>query len=135
MFNSVASLGRALLTLLGAAIVGGAIPTAWLKVGSIIQASGEGGSLVFPAIIVAFIGIVASYYLIIAAAGLVAGRRLQAGGRAQPRRYNWNRSMRDERHSVPELNRLETLFVVTALLVGGVYMVWFFIFAGSPLPG
>ena len=135
MFSGAASLGRALLTLVAAAIVGFAIPTAWLKIGSMIQASGEGGSLVFAAIATAFIGIVVSYYLIIAAAGLVAGRRLKAGGRVQPRRYNWNRSMRDERHSVPELNRLETVFVVTALLVGCVYMVWFFIFAGSPLPG
>jgi hypothetical protein len=134
MTNSAAGLAKALLTLIGAAIVGFAIPTGWIKVGSMIQASSDTGSLAFPAIATAFLGIVASYYLIIVAAGLVAGRRIPVGGRPAPRRYNWNRSMRDERHQAPELNALETLFVVTALLVGCAYMVWFFIFAGSPLP-
>jgi hypothetical protein len=121
------------LTLAGAVIVGFAIPAGWMRLGGEIQSLKESGTISMASVAVVFVGIIASYYLIIWLAGMAAVRRLQGGG--APRRFNWNRSMRDERHQAPTLNPLETLFVTTAILVGGAYMIWFFFFAEATLPG
>jgi hypothetical protein len=124
--------GRLAVTVLGAAIIGFGIPGGWLLVGGLIQSGSEGGGVVFTAIAVIFCGIIASYFLLIYAVGLVAARRMPT---SRPRRYNWNRSMRDARHSAPKLNLLESVFVTTAITVGMAYMIWFFFFAEASLPG
>jgi hypothetical protein len=129
--QGVTAAGRTVLTFAGAVVIGLGIPAAWLRIGGLIESrSGKGGTT-FLAIGVIFAGIVASYFVIIWATGLVAARRLEE---QRPRRYNWNRSLRDEAHQAPKLNALESLFVWTAVLVGVAYMVWFFFFAGSSLP-
>jgi hypothetical protein len=129
--QGVTAAGRTVLTFIGAVVIGLGIPAAWLRIGGLIESrSGKGGTT-FLAIGVIFAGIVASYFVIIWATGLVAARRLED---QRPRRYNWNRSLRDEAHQAPKLNALESLFVWTAVLVGVAYMVWFFFFAGSSLP-
>ena len=124
---------RGIFTLVGAAIVGFAIPAGWMRVGAEIQLLKESGTISMAGVAVVFVGIIASYYLIIWLAGMAAAHRLNGG--SSPHRFNWNRSMRDERHQAPTLNRLETLFVTTAILVGGAYMVWFFFFAEATFPG
>jgi hypothetical protein len=131
--QGLANLVRAILTLIGAAVVGFGIPAGWLVVGGAIQSASAGGGTAFAAIAVVFCGIVGSYFVLIWAVGAVAAWR--AGDETgRPRRYNWNRSLRDEAHRPPQLNWLESLFVTTAILVGVAYMVWFFFFAGSSLP-
>jgi uncharacterized membrane protein YjgN (DUF898 family) len=128
----LAAVGRAALTLLGAVLVGFGIPALWLKIGGAIEPDTGEGTLAAASLAVVLGGIVASYLAVIMGAGLVAGRRQAAA----PRHHNWNRSMRDERHRPPTLNALETLFVVTTLLVGVAYLVWFFVAApasGPPL--
>ena len=133
--RAVGGMVRAVLTFVAAVIVGFAIPAGWLRVGAEIQANSGKGAQTFLAIAIIFVGIVGSYFLIIAGAGIVAARRRgeDAEGPA-PRRYNWNRSLSAERKKAPTLNPLESVFVWTAILVGVAYMVWFFFFAGSPLP-
>ena len=131
--QGIANVVRALLTLAGAAVVGFGIPAGWLLVGGAIQGASDGGGTAFVAIAVIFCGIVGSYFALIWAVGLAAAWR--AGDETgRPRRYNWNRSLRDEAHQAPKLNWIESLFVTTAILVGAAYMVWFFFFAGSSLP-
>jgi hypothetical protein len=125
---------RAVLIFIGAVVTGFAIPAGWLRVGAEIQSKSGKGGQTFLAIGVIFAGIIGSYFAIVWATGLVAARRIDEGER-RPRRYNWNRSLRDEAHKAPTLNPLESLFVWTAVLVGAAYMVWFFFFAGSSLPG
>jgi hypothetical protein len=132
MQHIAATLVRTIATLVAAAIVGFAIPAGWMWLGAAVQGASDSDSLVFAAVMVIFCGIIGSYYLLIYVAGRVAGRRLQTA--AAPRRYNWNRSMRDERHRPPTLSAIETVFVTTAILVGTAYMVWFFFFAESSLP-
>ena len=126
--------GKVLLTLVGAAVIGGAIPAGWVVVGGLVQSLWGGRSLTFVAVLTIFAGILVTYYAVIYAVGRVAGSRRPAGETEQPRRYNWNRSMRDERHRPPVLSRLETVFVWTAILATAAYLVWFLFFAGSPLP-
>jgi hypothetical protein len=129
--QAVAGVVRAVLTFIGAAVIGVGIPAAWLRIGGLLESKSGKGGTTFLAIGVIFAGIIASYFVIIWATGLVAARRVDD---QRPRRYNWNRSLRDEAHQAPKLNALESLFVWTAVLVGVAYMVWFFFFAGSSLP-
>jgi hypothetical protein len=126
---------RGTSTLVVAVVIGFGIPIAWVWIAGAMQSASDSQGLAFAAALTALGGIVASYVAVIAAMGMVTGWRMNRRGEAPPvRRYNWNRSMRDERHSAPALSGLETLFVVTTLLVGGAYMLWFFAFAGSSLP-
>lgn len=121
------------VTLAGGAVLGFAVPAGWIKLGGLVQESSSASGVAFVAILVIFAGIVASYLAIIGAAG--AWRAHQLGDEAPPpRRYNWNRSMRDERHRPPALGPLELLFVTATLLVGAAYMAWFVLFAGPSFP-
>ncbi|MFN2615858.1 MAG: hypothetical protein ABR581_01905 [Thermoleophilaceae bacterium] len=130
--RGLGSLAATALTLVAAALVGFGIPAGWLWVGSQLQTTSGGGGFALGAVAIVFAGILGSYFVIMWLLGIVAARRLK--GQAGPRRYNWNRSMRDERHRAPTLNRLETVFVTAAVVVGFAYMVWFLFFAGSSLP-
>ena len=127
--------GKVVLTLLGAVIIGGAIPAGWVALAGLVQTVVAGdSSLTFFAVLMIFAGILATYYAIIHVVGRVAAWRRPAGEVEQPRRYNWNRSMRDERHRPPALTMLESVFVWTAILTTAAFLVWFLFFAGSPLP-
>ena len=70
---------------------------------------------------------------------MIAGA-IQARGEAQeeraPARYPWNRSMRDEpyRPGTGKLSPVEAVFVGTAIVASIAMLIWFFAFAGSPLP-
>ena len=113
---------KAVATLIGATVIGFAVPAGWMRLGG--ELSGDTG-ISMAAVGLVFAGIIGTYYAIIWLTGLVAARRLEGAG---PRRYNWNRSMRDEAHHAPKLNFLESLFVTTTILVGIAYMIWFFVF-------
>jgi hypothetical protein len=70
---------------------------------------------------------------------MIAGA-IEARTRAEedqaPVRYPWNRSMRDEpyRPGTQKLTPVEAVFVGTAIVASIAMLVWFFAFAGSPLP-
>jgi hypothetical protein len=82
-------------------------------------------------------GILVSYWFV-----LLVGSRLrrrwvgEEEERARQRRMSWNRSFRDQ--PLSEANResdpIERTFVVVAILGVIAFEVWFFFFAGSPLP-
>jgi hypothetical protein len=111
------------------------IPLAWVWIAS--QLAGNERDLTPSlAILIAF-GIVVSYWL-----ALVVGSRLrrhwvgESAERARQRRMSWNRSFRDE--PLHEANResdpVERVFVVVAVIAVIAFEIWFFFFAGSPLP-
>ena len=52
-----------------------------------------------------------------------------------PARMSWNRAMTDTRHGGPVMTQWERIFVTTAVLVAIAFEIWFFLFAGSSLPG
>jgi multisubunit Na+/H+ antiporter MnhC subunit len=125
---------RVIATLASAAVIGFGIPAVWFWVAGQIQAGAGSEGTAFTAVLVAFVGVAGSYIGLIGLVGAGFAQRLLSDGEEAPVRHaNWNRSLSAERKQAPALNPLETVFVVTALLVGCAYMVWFFVFAGSSI--
>ena len=114
--------------------IGLGVPLLWVWIGSKLQGTGSDSVNSSTAAII-FAGIVVTYLVLLFIAGWIQAR----GGPAQegpPHRYPWNRSMRDEpyRPGEKKLSPIESAFVFTAVVVTGGFMLWFFVFAGSPLP-
>lgn len=114
--------------------IGLAVPLLWVWIGSKIQGAGADTVNSTTAAVI-FAGIVVTYLVLLFVAGWIQGH----GGPREdepPPRYPWNRSMRDEPYRPGErrLSPIESAFVFTTVVVSGAFMVWFFVFAGSPLP-
>jgi hypothetical protein len=114
--------------------IGLAVPLLWVWIGSKLQGSGADTVNSSTAAII-FAGIVVTYLFLLFVAGWIQARG-QTPEDSQPPRYPWNRSMRDEPYRPGErkLSPIESAFVFTTVVVSGGFMVWFFVFAGSPLP-
>ena len=114
--------------------IGLAVPLLWVWIGSKLQGGGADTVEDTTAAII-FAGIVVTYLFLLFIAGWIQARG-QAEEGAPPQRYPWNRSMRDEPYRPGEkrLSPIESAFVFTTVVVTGAFMVWFFVFAGSPLP-
>lgn len=114
--------------------IGLAVPLFWVWIGSKLQGSGANSVNSSTAAII-FAGIVVTYLALLFVAGWIQARG-QAQEESPPPRYPWNRSMRDEPYRPGErkLSPIEAAFVFTTVVVSGGFMVWFFVFAGSPLP-
>jgi hypothetical protein len=127
-------LGRFVLEVIAAVLVGAGVPLLWVWIGSMIQSS-RGASNVEPSTaVVMVVGILVSYVVV-----LLIAASIQARGddeQRPPARYPWNRSMRDEpyRPGTGKLSPVEAVFVGTAVVASIGMMIWFFAFAGSPLP-
>jgi hypothetical protein len=121
-------------TLAVAAVIGIAIPALWFRIGAAIQGSTGARPAVFLAMVVIVAGIISTYIVLVQVAGRVAAWRL-GSDLPHPRRFNWNRSMRDEHREGPaRLNLLERAFATAAIVVGTGYIVWVLVFAPSSLP-
>jgi hypothetical protein len=109
-------------------------PVIWLWIGSQMTSSQQGR--MGPYFVVA-IGILAS--TIAVAFGLARLQRLYeqvTGQEATVRvRLAWLRSLRDERKPDARVTVLDLILVTTAVLGVLAFVVWFALFAGSPLPG
>jgi len=114
--------------------IGLAVPFLWVWIGSKLQGTGANTVNSTTAAII-FAGIIITYLFLLFVAGWIQARG-QASEAAPPPRYPWNRSMRDEpyRPGEKKLSPIESAFVFTAVVVTGAFMLWFFVFAGSPLP-
>jgi hypothetical protein len=128
-------LGRFVLEVAAAVVVGAGVPLLWVWIGSLIQSS-RGASNVEPATAaVLVVGILLTYVVVLLIAGSIQGRGDEEEQRPPPR-YPWNRSMRDEpyRPGTSKLSPVEAVFVGTAVIASIAMVIWFFAFAGSPLP-
>jgi multisubunit Na+/H+ antiporter MnhC subunit len=114
--------------------IGFGVPLLWVWIGSKLQGTGS-DSVNSSTAAVIFVGIILTYIAILFLVGLVQSRGGSDEERPPPR-YPWNRSMRDEpyRPGAKRLSPIESAFVFTAIVVSAVFMLWFFVFAGSPLP-
>jgi hypothetical protein len=127
--------GSELSGLVVAVVVAGGIPLAWIWIAS--QLAGTKKDLTPSLAILITVGILLSYWV-----ALVVGATLRSRGisteeeRARIRRMSWNRSFRDEprRAADDESDPVERLFVIVAVLGLVAFEIWFFFFAGSPLP-
>ena len=118
-----------------AVAIGFGIPLAWIWIAS--QVAGTKRELTPSLAILITTGILVSYWF-----ALLVGSRLrrrwvgETEDRARQRRMSWNRSFRDQPLSPAERESdpIERIFVVVAILGIIAFEVWFFFFAGSPLP-
>ena len=124
-----------MLEIAAAIVIGAGVPLFWIWVGSQIQGSRGAQNVEGSTAAILVVGILASYAIILMIAGAI-----QARGEAQeeraPARYPWNRSMRDEPYKpgTGKLSPVEAVFVGTAIVASIAMLIWFFAFAGSPLP-
>ena len=125
---------RLAIAIVLALALGLGVPLLWVWIGSKLQGGGTDTVESTTAAII-FAGIVVTYLGLLFLAGLIQSRQAPPED-SPPPRYPWNRSMRDEPYRPGErkLSPIEAAFVFTAVVVTGGFMVWFFLFAGSPLP-
>jgi hypothetical protein len=127
--------GRFVVEVIAAAVIGAGVPLAWIWIGSLIQASRGAQNVEGSTAVILFVGILSTYVIILMIAGAIQARSEDDEDRA-PARYPWNRSMRDEpyRPGTQKLTPVEAVFVGTAVVASIGMLIWFFAFAGSPLP-
>ncbi len=116
-----------------AALVAVVVPAFWIWLASEIA----GTERELTPSLAAFIatGIVVSYWLALLIGGLIRGRLVdEERERARVRRMSWNRSFREDAHPDARTDPVEVAFVIVAVLAVIAFEIWFFFFAGSPLP-
>jgi hypothetical protein len=119
--------------LLAVAIAVG-IPLLWVWIAS--QLAGGRRELTPSLAILITTGILVSYWLALLVGAWVRSRLLgEEIQRAQRRRMSWNRSFRDDyRPGHDQTDPVERVFVIVAVAAVVLFEIWFFFFAGSPLP-
>jgi hypothetical protein len=127
--------GRLVLEIVAAVLIGAGVPLLWIWIGSLIQSSRGAQHVEGSTAAILFVGIIASYVIVLMIASAIQARS-QAGEDRAPTRYPWNRSMRDEPYKpgAQKLTPVEAVFVGTAIVASIAMLIWFFAFAGSPLP-
>jgi hypothetical protein len=130
--RALAASGLFVLMLIAALALWTVIPLGWIYIGSKVattQFPSQG-----PYAIVA-IGILTTIVL----DAWLLGRlnvlyvRLTGTNRLTPMRPNWLRSMRDS-EAPGTTTVVEAVLMASVLLAGAVFVAWFFLLAGSPLP-
>lgn len=118
----------------GAILVGVGVPLLWVWIGSLIQSARGASGVEASTALAMVVGIVFTYGLVLYIAGWIQTR----GDRSMPPpvRHPWNRSMRDEpyRPGTRQLSPVEAAFVIAAIAASIAMLIWFFGFAGDPLP-
>jgi hypothetical protein len=126
--------GRFVLEVVAAIVVGAGVPLFWIWIGSLMQGARGAQGVEASTAIIMVLGILISYTVVLMIAGAIQARG--EGSRRPPTRYPWMRSMRDEpyRPGTDKLSPVEAVFVGTAIVASIAMLIWFFAFAGSPLP-
>ena len=117
-----------------ALVVALGIPLVWVWIAS--QLAGTRKDITPSLAILITTGILVSYWLALVFGSWVRSRVVGEETRhAQVRRASWNRSFRDDyRPGQGKTDPVERLFITVALIAIVLFEVWFFFFAGSPLP-
>ena len=118
-----------------ALVVAVGIPVSWIWIAS--QLAGTKKDLTPSLAIVITTGILISYWLALVIGSRLRGRWVsREEQQARVRRMSWTRSFRDEarRPGDEQTDPVERLFVIVAVLGLIAFEIWFFFFAGSPLP-
>jgi hypothetical protein len=111
------------------------VPLLWVWLAS--ELAGESRELTPSLALFIGTGIIVSYWVVLMVGGWLRGRRVDPDEeRARARRASWNRSFREEaiRPGESRSDPIELAFVVVAVLAVIAFEIWFFFFAGSPLP-
>ena len=110
------------------------IPLAWIWLAS--KLAGTKRDLTPSLAIFIATGIIVSYWLALLAGSWIRGRSIDANDeRARMRRRSWNRSFSDApRPEDRRIDPVERLFIVIGVLAIIAFEIWFFFYAGDPLP-
>ena len=111
------------------------IPLVWVWIAS--QIAGTKRDLTPSLAILITTGILISYWVALVVGSWLRNRSVPAEERrAKVRRQSWNRSFRDEARNPgdDDTDPVERVFVIVAVIGLVLFEVWFFFFAGSPLP-
>jgi hypothetical protein len=76
-------------------------------------------------------GLLVTYLLLAAVVARFDKERAAMG----PARMSWNRSLGAERNPSSPTTKSERVFITTAVVMAFLFEIWFFVFAGSSLPG
>lgn len=127
-------LGLIVLMVLGALMLWIGNPVIWLWIGSQVTSSQQAG---FGPYMLVGTGILVSTILVALALARLDRQYKDVIGYASTVRVRlpWLRSLRDDPQGSRELTVLDFILVTTALSAIIAALVWFLLFAGSPLPG
>ena len=114
---------------LGVLLLGIGVPLLWVFIASKLSDTFLELPLLPLFVMVAGLGIT---YLLLAALVSRFDKERQAMG---PARMSWNRSLSAERKPESKTTQWERVFITTAVVVTILFYIWFFVFAGSSLPG
>jgi hypothetical protein len=114
--------------------VAAGIPLVWIWIAS--KLAGTKRDLTPSLAVFIATGIIVSYWLALLVGSWLRGRSIDSGKeRARLRRSSWNRSLRDvPRPEDQRIDPIERLFITVGVLAIIAFEVWFFFFAGDPLP-
>lgn len=117
-----------------AIVAAAGIPLAWIWFAS--KLAGTERELTPSLAVFIATGIIVSYWLALLAGTWIRGRSIDPGEeRARVTRRSWNRSFSDApRPEDQRIDPIERLFIIVALLGIIAFEIWFFFYAGDPLP-
>jgi multidrug efflux pump subunit AcrB len=127
--------GSTVTGLVVAIVVALGVPLLWVWIAS--QLAGTKRDLTPSLAILITAGILVSYWVALVVGSTLRRRWVgETEEQARQRRMSWNRSFRDEPPDAAsrDTDPVERLFVVVAVLAVVAFEVWFFFFAGDPLP-
>jgi hypothetical protein len=130
LVNGIGSLWGMALAIAAAA----GIPLAWIWFAS--KLAGTKRDLTPSLAVFIATGIIVSYWLALLLGSWFRGRTIDSGEeRARVKRSSWNRSLRDSpKPEDQRIDPIERLFIGIGILAIIAFEIWFFFFAGDPLP-
>jgi hypothetical protein len=132
--HHVAGAGLVIVMALGSVVVWLVSPLVWLWIGS--QMTDSTQPSLGPYLLV-LVGVVVTAVAIGKFLGIINRTHMRVTGRALDKREpaKWNRSMRGERQPVNDRGVLEQVMAISVSFALLLFAIWFFLFAGSSLPG
>jgi hypothetical protein len=128
LVNGIRSLSGTAVAIMAAA----AIPLMWIWIAS--KLAGTKQDLTPSLAVFIATGIIVSYWLALLMGSWIRGRSVDPGEeRARVARRSWNRSFSDAPQD-QQTDPIERLFIVVAVLAIIAFEIWFFFYAGDPLP-
>ena len=110
------------------------IPVGWLWIGSQVQSdSGQASFGLYLGILAGIIVSMVAMGKLLSGLNGVYGRL--TGSEIVRVRMPWHRSLRGEQEGRAPRQILDVVMVISVMAAGFVFLIWFFFFAGSSLPG
>ena len=114
---------------LGVLLLGVGVPLLWVFIAS--QLSDTFLKVPLLPLLVMVTGLFISYLAIASVVARFDKERAAMG----PARMSWNRSLSAERNPESKTTQWERVFITTCIVMTILFEIWFFVFAGSSLPG